>query len=420
MLKQLVQKWLADLARKIIAKHNPKIIGITGSVGKTSTRDAIYAVVSTAFSARKGNKNFNNELGMPFAILGADSPGRNIVKWLWVFLKGYIILYIGSYPQVLILEMGVDKPGDMDYLLSIAKPDIAVLTYIGLSHYEFFHSREAVALEKSKLLSGLRDNGAAIINGDNDLVKQQANKAPGKVISYGFDEGNDVQISVLEERLASPAATNIKVHTHFSEFEARVNGIGKPHVASCAAAIAVGLNLNISVDHILEGLERYKPSPGRLNILKGIKQSIIIEDSYNASPTSMKEALAILSRMPQQQKVAVLGDMLELGDISQSSHEEIGSLVVASGVSRLITVGPQAKIILDSAVAHGFDEQQAHWFPTSSEAKDFVRETLAPATAILIKGSQGVRMEKISKEILLEPQSAPQYLPRQYGKWLEN
>lgn len=420
MIKNLIQKWLANLARAIIAKHQPKIIGITGSVGKTSTRDAIYAVVSEAYSARVGKKNFNNELGMPLAVLGSDSPGRNVLKWLWVFIKGYLTLYIGSFPKILILEMGVDKPGDMDYLLSIAKPDIAVLTNIGISHYEFFKSYDAVALEKGKLLEALKTDGVGILNADNEIVMKQSSKIKGKVISYGFSDQSNVRLSIVEEKFTPPVNSKIKVETSFSNFDAIINAIGKPHIASCGAAIAVGLNLNMPVDSICKGLQKYKPALGRINFIKGIKQSVILDDSYNASPASVKEALAIITRMPQENKMVVLGDMLELGDLSQTSHEEIGKIISTMNISRLVTVGPMGKVILDSALQNAFDQDKANWFSSSDEAKDFVRDNLLPESAVLVKGSQSIRMEKISKELLFEPQSAPQSLPRQYGKWLND
>ncbi len=420
MFKNLILKWLANLAREIIAKHRPKIIGITGSVGKTSTRDAVYAVVSTAFSARVGKKNFNNEFGMPFAALGVDSPGRNALKWAVVFLKGYWTLYVGSFPKILILEMGVDKPGDMDYLLSIAKPDIAVLTNIGIAHYEFFKTQEAVAMEKSKLIAAVSENGAVILNANSKIVLEQVSKTKAKVITYGFGDESNVRVTILEEKFTSPAVSKISVHTNFSNFEAVINAIGTPHVSSCAAAISIGLNLNMSVEDIIKGLTNYKPALGRLNVIKGVKQSIILDDSYNASPASVEEALSVLGRTPQQNKMAVLGDMLELGELSSEAHQRIGEIISKMQLVSFIAVGSLSKITLESAIKNGFDESKAFWFETSSEAKDFVRDNLPAECVVLVKGSQGVRMEKISKELLIEPQAAPKLLPRQYGKWLVN
>ena len=419
-MKDFVQRQLASLAKKIIAKHKPKIIGITGSVGKTSTRDAIYAVVSTAFSVRKGEKNFNNEFGLPFAILGVSGPERNPLKWLMVFFSGYFTLWFGTYPEVLVLEMGVDKPGDMDYLLSIARPDIAIITNIGISHYEFFKSNEAVAEEKGKLVSALNENGTAILNADNLLAKQQSFKTSSKVITYGFADDSDVRVRIKSEQFTPPVSTDFEVVTHYNNFSAKLKAIGAPHLNAISAAIAVGLNLNIIQEDIIRGVSKYKPVAGRLNFLNGIKKTVILEDSYNASPDSVKEALAVLARTHEQKKVVVLGDMLELGEISESSHREIGGLVANLNPQKFIAVGELGKIIFTASIDAGFSEDKAFWFPDSESAKHAVRNELEPESIILIKGSQGVRMEKISKEILAEPMSAHQVLPRQYGKWLTN
>ncbi len=421
-MKNFVQRWLASLARQIIAKHKPKIIGITGSVGKTSTRDAIYAVVSTAFSVRKGSKNFNNEFGLPFAVLGADAPGRNPFNWLWIFVKGYFTLWVGSYPQVLVLEMGVDKTGDMDYLLSIVKPDIAVLTNIGISHYEFFKSVEAVAEEKGKLVEALTQNGTAILNADNDLAKQQANKATNKgakVITYGFSD-SDVRLKIDSENFIAPASTNFEIITHYNNFKATVKAIGLPHLSAAAAAVAVGLNLNISQEDIIKGLGKYKPMVGRLNFLAGIKKTTIIDDSYNSSPDSVKAAIQVMKRIPQQKKIVILGGMLELGDISQDFHEQIGEVVADLNPDKFYAVGELANAMLDGAVAAGYPEIKTIWFKNSQVAKDAIRDQIEPESIILIKGSQGVRMERITKELLLDPMSATNVLPRQYGGWLNS
>lgn len=421
-MKKFVQRWLAGLARNIIAKHKPKVIGITGSVGKTSTRDAIYAVVSTAFSVRKGEKNFNNEFGLPFAILGVDSPGRNPIKWLWVFLKGYLILWTGILPEVLVLEMGVDKPGDMDFLVNIARPDIAVLTNIGISHYEFFQTTEAVATEKSKILTALSSTGVAILNGDHPIVLEQKNKlsASGpKVITYGTGSTNDIQLNITNEHFAIPVSSTISVHTAVNDFEVTIPVIGTAHSYAVGAAIAVGLNLNISTERIQKGLKNYSAPAGRLNFMKGIKQTVIIDDSYNASPDSVSNALQVVMHMPQTAKMIVLGDMLELGDLSEQSHLEIGYEIAKLNPAKLIAVGNEAKSIIQGAVDHGYDTNNTKWFVNSDEAKEWLRDNLITESVVLVKGSQGVRMEKISKELLLEPASASQILPRQYGKWLE-
>jgi UDP-N-acetylmuramoyl-tripeptide--D-alanyl-D-alanine ligase len=419
-MKNFMANWLASLARQLIAKHNPKIIGITGSVGKTSTRDAVYAVVSTAFFARKGKKNFNNEFGLPLTIIGKDSGGRNIFAWLGVLLSAYWQLWFGSFPEVLVLEMGVDNPGDMNYLLSIARPDVAVLTSIGVAHYEFFKSQEAVAEEKGKLLRAVAEAGAAIINADNSAALALKANLSAKVITYGFNDQSAVKLHINQESFSVPAQSQVTVQTPTQNFEATIAAIGVPHISSCAAAIAVGLFLGIPVAKIQAGLKAYRPVKGRLNLLSGIKKTLIVDDTYNASPDSMTEALQILARMPHHYKVAVLGDMLELGEVSEQSHHEIGELAASLRINQLILVGPQSKFIAEGALGAGMTQAQIKWFSTSLEAASHVREQLVEQSAILVKGSQGMRMEKITKELLADPMSASNVLTRQYGKWLES
>ncbi|HAG27201.1 TPA: hypothetical protein DCG61_00240 [Patescibacteria group bacterium] len=418
-MKQFVAKRLAILARQLIAKHKPKIIGITGSVGKTSARDAIYAVVSTAFWARKGHENYNNELGLPLAILGQKSPGRSAFGWGMILVKGYFSLWFGSFPKVLVLEMGVDKPGDMDYLLSIAKPDIAVITNIGISHYEFFGSTEAVAHEKGKLVTAVSSSGAVILNADNETAYAQRTKTSAKVIGYGFGDQSDVRMQIETEKFVVPAETKLIVHTPTQNFGVTVPAIGLPHISSCGSAVAVGLYLGLSIENIQKGLRSYKPVPGRLNLISGIRKTLIIDDSYNASPDSVNEALQIVNRLPHQHKVVILGDMLELGDLSESAHKKIGTQVGEMKIDKLITVGSLGKIIAEAAKLAGMDSEKIVSFNDSKEASDHIRTGLVPESAILIKGSQGVRMERISKELLADPMSATNLLPRQYGSWLE-
>ncbi len=167
MLKQQIQNSLAFLARHIITKYHPKVIGITGSVGKTSAKEAIYHVVSQRYRTRRPLKNFNNEFGLPLTIIGSNSPGRNVFGWLVVLAKGAGLLLFGQrFPEVLVLEMGIDRVGDMEHLTSIARPDIAVITSIGTSHYEFFRDLETLEQEKGKLAEALTEQGVLVVNGD--------------------------------------------------------------------------------------------------------------------------------------------------------------------------------------------------------------------------------------------------------------
>lgn len=364
-------------------------------------------------------RNLNNEFGLPLSVIGSDSPGRSIFGWLGVFAKAYWQLWFGSFPKILVLEMGVDKPGDMDYLLSIAKPDIAVITNIGISHYEFFKSREAVLAEKGKLAQAVSGQGAVLVNADNEGALQIGRSCSGKVIGYGFGKDSDVRLQIEQEKFIVPAESQVVVHTPTQDFRVIVAGIGMPHLSSAGAGIAVGLYLNMPIEKIQKGLRSYKPVAGRLNLINGLRKTLIIDDSYNASPDSVVEALHILARMPHQHKVAVLGDMLELGELSESSHRHIGELAASLNLDGLVVVGAEARIIGEAASRAGMDPELIKFFNNSEDAANYMRERVVPESAILIKGSQGARMEKVSKELLADPMSAANVLPRQYGKWLE-
>jgi UDP-N-acetylmuramoyl-tripeptide--D-alanyl-D-alanine ligase len=421
MEKQL-KDLLAYLSRRILRQYKPTIIGITGSVGKTSAKEAIFCVVSQKYSARRGLKNFNNEFGFPFAILGVDSPGKNPFLWIVLIAKALaLIIFNLEFPKVLILEYGIDRPGDMAHLLSIARPNIAIITNIGLSHASYFKDFAALENEKGKLVAGVLPGGTIILNADNPQALNQKAKTKEKVLLYGLNDPADIKIFDVRENLRDAPAgisTTFSVKTPSKEFKCAIKTLGQPHVFSAAAAIAVGEVLNIDADLIVKGLKNYKPVPGRLNVISGIKKTIIIDDTYNAAPDSTKAALELLSRFPSPIKVAILGDMLELGALSEQKHLEIGKMAAGMNLQRLVTVGPQGKLIADGAKEAGMNSGKIISFDLSTQALNAVQNLLEPGDVILIKGSQGMRMEKITKEIMAEPMRAQELLCRQNEKWL--
>lgn len=420
-MKKQLQNLLANLARRILAKHKPTVIGITGSVGKTSAKEAIYLLVSQKFSTRKSNKNFNNEFGLPLTIIGSDSPGRNIFSWILVILKAIaFIVFPLAYPKVLVLEMGIDRVGDMDYLLSIAKPHISVLTGIGVSHYEFFKDEATIAREKGKIAEILSADDFFIVNADNSTAMAQRARTKAKSISYGMSAGATVQVREFSEHVAFDGVyTDLLVSAGDEEIQAQIKAVGVPHVSSVLAAIAVCQACGVEQSLIVQGLRQYKPFPGRLSIIPGVKKSIIIDDTYNAAPDSVREALAVLANSPATSKIIILGDMLELGTLSDSAHREVGARVAAIAPDYFITIGPSGKIMAASAKEAGLASSRILSFDTSDEAKSAIAQYIQPGTILLIKGSQGVRLEKITKELMNEPMRAGELLCRQYGKWLE-
>ncbi|MDQ3018299.1 MAG: UDP-N-acetylmuramoyl-tripeptide--D-alanyl-D-alanine ligase [bacterium] len=414
-------KWLAWFARKIVAKHNPQIIGVTGSVGKTSTRHAIATVLATKYKVREPIKNYNNQIGIPLTIIGAKGldDGGGKLGWLRIFAQAAKTLWFtSSYPKILVLEYGIDHPGDMDELLKIVQPTIAVLTTIGISHREHFNTEAEIAVEKGKMAAGLPVSGMFIYNADDVHVAEQSKRTQAKLLSYGTGSA-DIVLETVEEVLSLAPQTRLHIKTPTRILQVTIPVVGMAHEAAVLAAVAIAEALEVETDLILRGLANYRPVPGRLNILPGIKRTILIDDTYNAAPLSMMEALHLLHRYEATHKIAVLGDMLELGDLSQKAHADIGELVASMKISKLITVGELGKIIAATAVEKGMKQELVQTFNTSDEARLALQEILDPESVVLIKGSQGVRMEKVTKEVMAEPMSAPHVLCRQYGKWLE-
>ncbi|MBI5079301.1 UDP-N-acetylmuramoyl-tripeptide--D-alanyl-D-alanine ligase [Candidatus Wolfebacteria bacterium] len=421
---KILQRLLGRLAKMIIWRFNPKIIAITGSVGKTSTKEAIYAVLKDHFSVRKSVGNLNNELGTPlaiitdwtderFKIISRSEPAgkkkiRKLFFWMMAISAGLKRFFFGKksgYPEILILEYGADRPGDIAYLCEMARPHIGVVTSVGEIpvHVEFFSGPEAVAKEKSKLVEYLLVSGFIVLNFDNALVKQMKEKTRGKVIGFGFGADANVKIGSFEARTENgwPAGVSFKLEYGGSFVPVVMkNSFGKGQVYAASAAACVGLIFDLNLVEISEGLSKnYAPPKSRLNLIKGVKETCVIDDSYNASPLSMKEALETIKDFQAERKIAVLGDMLELGEYSQNEHEKIGKLTVGI-VDVLITVGPQAKFIAKAAIGAGFPAEKIKSFDTTvPEVASAIREIMGKGDLVLVKASRGIGLDKIVDEI---------------------
>ena len=433
MFQSLARHLLKKLSRAVVEKYQPKIIGITGSVGKTTTKEAILLVLSKKYRVRGNIKNYNNEIGLPLTILGSISPGRSPLGWVKVIIRalGLLIFRDKNYPEFLVLEMGVDHPRDMDYLLSVAQPIIGVVTVIGQAHLEFFGTPDSIAEEKSKLVASLPSSGIAILNADDRRVAAMASKCKGKVITYGL--GPEAQVRATEvsfnyrqaNKLSPEALVGINCELHYQE---SVVPLSLPLVMteaalySVLAAAAVGLSQDLGLIEIADILKDFQPLRGRFNLLPGVDGSVVIDDSYNASPTSMIAALEILANLPVDnltRRIAVLGDMLELGLDSPAEHRRVGQVIAGLPIGHLILVGPLAKLIGEEAQSLGWSGE-LEYFNNSSEAALKIKEIISAPAAILVKGSQGARMERLVKELLANPQEASKYLVRQDGRWLAN
>ncbi len=423
-MKFVLKQILKILAQLTLKRYRPFIAGVTGSVGKTSTKFAIYSVLKSSFKTRMAGGNLNNEIGLPLTIIGNYKETGGLFFWLGVFLRAFFqIAWTASYPKILVLEYGADKPGDIGYLVKIARPDMAVITAIGdtPAHIEFYESREEVVKEKSKLIKALRPDGIAILNSDDAEVLEMQTSTKAKVFSYGFTQGSYVRIDGFENRseFGRPVGASFKLDAVGSFVPVKLQGVfGEGQAYAAAAAACVGLAKGVNLVKIAEALGFYEGAPGRSRLIPGLKDSYIIDDTYNASPISTSVALKVLAELKAPKKIAVLGDMLELGKYSNYAHEEIGKQV-SQITDILVTVGPSAKFIAEAARQNNFPKKDIYEFNDSEEAKKKVRDLIEEQTIVLVKGSQAMRMEKIVLEIMMSPEDALKLLVRQYGKWLK-
>lgn len=441
-MKEIIKKiivWKLDLlARMYLKKYKPSIIAITGNVGKTSTKEAIACVLKREKRVRSGKGNLNNEFGVPLTIIGDWSDdyyeaGSSPWFWLKVLIVGCWSLIVGrNYPEVLVLEYGTDKPGDIKKLCKKFKPHVSVVTAVGETpvHVEFFQSPQHLAREKSELIKCLEGNDYAILNYDDEVVREMSNKTKAHTMTYGFADGANVRILNFDFRFdedGRPVGVSFKIH-HGGEdtfVPVKIDGsLGWSQAFSAAAAVCVGLIFKINLVDICESLIDYHGPKGRLKILKGIKNSIIIDDTYNASPASTHLALETvkeIAALQQEQNkklrtIIILGDMLELGEYSEQAHLAAGN-IAGSFADILVCVGLRAKFIADAA-SKGIPKENIYTFNTSIEAVVKMDSLIKEGDLILIKGSQGMRMEKIVEEIMAEPLRKKELLVRQGKKWL--
>ncbi|MCX6730106.1 MAG: UDP-N-acetylmuramoyl-tripeptide--D-alanyl-D-alanine ligase [Candidatus Portnoybacteria bacterium] len=411
---KILQKILKKLAIIALKKYKPVVIGITGSVGKTSTKEAIYAVLKSHFGEkriRKNEKNYNNEIGVPLTIFNLKTGGHSILRWIPKFIRMFYMLLVKvNYPDFLVLEMGADKPGDIKYLLDFVKHKIGVVTTVGdiPVHVEFFESPEKVAEEKMTLVEKLDKDGIAVLNYDDERVRKMANSTDAKIMTFGLNEKADIKATNYELKLLfekeNVSELNFKLDFKGSSVPAKlINVLGTQHLYSALAAATVGIVFNMNLVEISQAIKEIVPLPGRMHLLKGIKNSIIIDDSYNAAPLSMEAGLDALKVFESRRKIAILGDMLEIGKYSEQAHIKLGKKA-GEIVDLIFAIGNSAEFVAQGAKSVGFDENKIFKFSTSEEAKLIVQKEMQENDIIFVKGSHSMKMEKIVEEIMVPTQ----------------
>jgi UDP-N-acetylmuramoyl-tripeptide--D-alanyl-D-alanine ligase len=428
LLKHIIVATITWEAKMVLKKYKPKIIAVTGSVGKTSTKDTIFSVISPFVFARKSEKSFNSDIGVPLTVLGCPNGWGNPLLWIKNILEGLVLIVLPNhYPKWLVLEIGADGPGDIKKVTMWVKPDITVATRLSKVpvHVEFFPSPEDVFEEKGYLVRALKLDGTLILNADDEDVLAFRSLVDNKTILYGTGNGSDVlgsNYSIAYEEVdgvKKPVGVKFDVTYKDETREVQMHGaLGIQQMYPALAALSVGAALELPFEKMIESLKGHEPSKGRMRILSGAKHSVIIDDTYNSSPVALHEALNTLALIETSgRKVAVLGDMLELGTYSTDEHKKAG-MKAGTSANVLYTVGVRSRSIADGALDAHMDEGNIYQYEDSRSAAKDLALMMQEGDTILVKGSQGKRMERIVAEILADKTQAKELLVRQDEEWL--
>ncbi len=369
---------LGDLAAYYRSKFDVRVIGITGSVGKTTTKEMLSAILEHKWKVLKNEMNYNNEIGVPLTLFKLDS--------------GY---------EVVVLEMAMRGLGEIRRLAEIAKPEIGVITNVGISHIERLGSQGAIADAKSELLQELPPDGLAVLNAEDGYFPVMRERFSGRVISFGSCKGADVIGARIKQ--SKDGRCECVIMKEGGAIEVSMPVIGYYNVYNALAAAAAAIGMDIDLFTIKSGLESFTQPSMRMELTKSRQGFTVLNDAYNASPASMFAALKTLQSLAgYTRKIVVLGDMLELGDYAAKAHRDIGSALAGSGINGLVAVGDLAVGIVEGAKNAGFPEADIQWYPDSASAAPALRSQVRSGDAVLVKGSRAMRMEEIVRTLLSE------------------
>lgn len=353
-------------------KFTLPVIAITGSNGKTTTKEMLASIMLQKGPVLKNEGNLNNHIGVPLTLLKMQ-----------------------AHHKVAIIEMGMSGLGEIKTLARLALPSVGVITNISAAHLQFLGSTDTVAEAKGELLQTMRSDGTAVLNADDRYFIALRNKYSGNVLSFGIEQPADVRAGNINQ---VRDVTDITLHADDRSVSVRLRTVGRHNVYNALAAAAAALAMDLPLDTVKFGLEDFHPVAMRSE-LKVVKGRTILADYYNANPDSMKAALETLASLKTGNRtIAVLGDMLELGDAAAEAHHAIGVTAAKSGIDLMITVGPLAKYIAEGAVAAGMARDRVLEADTTSRGAELLKDHSRTGDAVLIKGSRGMKMEKILEE----------------------
>jgi UDP-N-acetylmuramoyl-tripeptide--D-alanyl-D-alanine ligase len=361
------QRGLQDLGAWARREWGGTVVGVTGSAGKTTTKDAIAHVLATALPTGKTVGNFNNHIGVPLSILRLPDACKAAV-----------------------LEMGMNHAGEIRELTGIARPQMGVVTNVGYAHVEFFESIEGVAAAKRELIEGLPRDGVAVLNGDDERVRRFREVHPGRSVLFGFSEDADVRAESVEFR---PDGTRFRAAGVDYETEL----VGRHAVMNLLAAIAVAGEFGVDPDDLRDAIASF--AVGKMRGERLIHHEILVwNDCYNSNPEAAQSMIDVLAESPARRRIAVLGEMLELGHASDALHRQVGKYAARHGVDVLVGVHGAASAMVEAATAAGLAE--GHYFDAAEEAGEFARSVARGGDAVLFKGSRGVHVERALERFL--------------------
>ena len=420
LFKKLVVQVLVWEATLVLKKKKPFIIAVTGNLGKTSTKDAIYTVLKDHFYIRRSEKSMNSEFGVPLTILGYKSGWNNPLKWLWIIVNGIFVPFAKHYPTHMVLEVGADRPGDIKDISKWLIPDITVVTQFGEVpvHIEFFKDREAVINEKGYLVDALKGTGVFIYNADDHDAEKLIPKTKARTVGIGIHHEADIKANDVKVYGEPIEGTKAEVVVDGAKYDLVMpEVVGKSPIYCALPALAVARELAVGMDLAIDSLRNGIKSKGRMRLLKGINGSMIIDDTYNASPKATEHGLKTLSEIDcKGRKIAVLGDMLELGVHTRDEHYKIG-MEASKCAHLLFTVGIRARFIAEGALDGKMKDGTIMECDKSIEAGRELVNILKEGDVVYVKGSQSMRMEKAVKMILAEHHDPKSVLVRQEKEW---
>ncbi len=372
-------KALQDLAHAVRMAAGTKVVAITGSAGKTTTKETIAAFLERRYTVVKNRGNLNNHIGLPLSLM-----------------------QVRNAPDVAVMELGMNHAGEISALVAIARPDVRVWTNVGDAHLGFFASAESIADAKAEILERATASTLLVCNADDPRVMSRVAGFAGRTVTFGVSSGASVRATGIEER--GLAGMRARVATPAGETVVDTSLLGRGNLSNVLAATAVATEFGVGLDEIADAAARLRPADRRGAVHRLPSGVIVMDDSYNSSPSALAKSLDVVARETSAiRKVAVLGEMLELGDHAERLHAESGRLVAQSGVDVLYAIGGQtARTLAAAAIAAGMSAASVRYFPASAEAAPEIADSIRPGDVVLVKGSRGIRTDLVADRIMAE------------------